>query len=155
MKTCIKCLKPKAASQFNYKNRERGIRHSYCKTCSRTDVKKHYERNKTYYIEKARTRNLAIRQETQNRLLSYLSTHPCVDCGENDPVVLDFDHIDETKKLANIGDMMRQRCSWGKIELEIKKCVVRCANCHRRRTAKQFAWYRLYFKSLKATAIVK
>lgn len=66
-----------------------------------------------------------------------------MDCGENDPIVLDFDHIDENDKSYSISDMLKQRFAWSKIELEIKKCEVRCANCHRRRTAKQFAWYKL------------
>lgn len=148
MKVCIKCLKPQALSQFNYRNRKTGTRHNYCKTCSRADIKNHYERNKEYYIRKARTRNLATRQEIQNRLLDYLSNHACVDCGENDAVVLDFDHVDEAKKTASISDMLKNRRSWSRIELELNKCMVRCANCHRRRTAKQFTWYRLCSKRL-------
>ena len=99
MKTCTKCLKPQDLSQFSYKNRGKGILHAQCKNCSRAKVRSHYERNKAYYTEKARTRNLALRQEIQSRLLAYLSTHKCVDCGESDPVVLDFDHIDGNKNL--------------------------------------------------------
>jgi hypothetical protein len=143
MKTCTKCLKPQDVSQFNYKDREKGIRHAHCKDCSRANVKDHYERNRSYYLKKARTRNSAIRKELQQRILIYLSTHACVDCGETDPVVLDFDHFEKGKKVANIADMVRNRYAWSKIELEIAKCAVRCANCHRRRTAKQFTWYRL------------
>lgn len=30
---------------------------------------------------------------------------------------------------------------WARVWEEIQKCEVRCANCHRRRTAKQFGWY--------------
>ena len=33
------------------------------------------------------------------------------------------------------------------IRLEMQKCDIRCANCHRRRTAKQFGWYRLLTSS--------
>jgi hypothetical protein len=143
MKTCTKCRKSQDTSQFNYKNRDKGILHAHCKNCSRADVRSHYERNKDYYTQKARARNLATRQELRSRLLTYLSTHACVDCGESDPVVLDFDHIDENKKSAGIAEMLRHRRTWSRIELEITKCAVRCANCHRRRTAKRFAWYKL------------
>src|SRR5947199_2772347 len=107
MKTCTKCLKPLDNSRFNYKNRGKGTLHAHCKDCSRANVRSHYERNKEYYTEKARARNLAARQEIQNRLLTYLSTHACVDCGESDPVVLDFDHIDGAEKHASISDMLK------------------------------------------------
>lgn len=147
MKTCTKCLKNQDVSQFNYKDREKGILHAQCKSCSRANVRSHYERNKGYYTDKAKVRNLAARQEIQGRLITYLSTHACVDCGETDPVVLDFDHLDETDKHASISDMLKNRRAWSRIELELKKCVVRCANCHRRRTAKQFMWYKLDSKS--------
>ena len=106
-------------------------------------MKGHYERRRDYYLNKARVRNLALRQEAQSRLLAYLSAHPCLDCGESDPVVLDFDHADRGRKTASIADMLKARRSWSGIELEIAKCEVRCANCHRRRTARQFAWYKL------------
>ena len=76
------------------------------------------------------------------RLLAYLSAHPCVDCFEVDPLVLDFDHRDAAAKRINVSDMLDDY-SWQRIEAEISKCDVRCANCHRRRTAHQFKWRRL------------
>jgi hypothetical protein len=68
---------------------------------------------------------------------------PCVDCGEQDPVVLDLDHVFGVKAF-NIGDAIT-RLSWGKIQGELEKCVVRCANCHRRKTAKQFQWFKFQY----------
>lgn len=64
----------------------------------------------------------------------YLSTHPCIDCGESDPVVLDFDHIDPATKTRSIARMLSGHVKWENILKEIEKCEVRCANCHRRRT---------------------
>jgi hypothetical protein len=55
-------------------------------------------------------------------------------------VCLEFDHVQGDKKLpvaAMIGGY-----SWETIETEIAKCVVRCANCHRRKTARERGWYR-------------
>jgi len=69
----------------------------------------------------------------------YLLCHPCVDCGEPDPVVLEFDHVRGVKAFTigqDAGHVGRDLL----IE-EIKKCDVRCANCHRRRTAVQLGWY--------------
>jgi hypothetical protein len=68
----------------------------------------------------------------------YLKQHPCR-CGESDPVVLEFHHADG--KQGAISDMAR--CAFGidRIKQEMLKCTVLCANCHRRETAVQFAWY--------------
>jgi hypothetical protein len=57
----------------------------------------------------------------------YLLTHPCVDCGEADPVVLDFDHIDPATKSREVAWFIRRRDLVGRAA-EIEKCEVRCAN---------------------------
>jgi hypothetical protein len=64
-----------------------------------------------------------------------LLKHPCIDCGETDPVVLDFDHVRGIKRKAVA--LMIKDFSWENIQLEIEKCEVRCANCHRRKTSKE------------------
>jgi hypothetical protein len=46
--------------------------------------------------------------------------------------VLDFDHLGE--KSYNVSDAIARVLSWARIELEIAKCEVVCANCHRIRT---------------------
>ncbi len=67
-------------------------------------------------------------------LIEYFVTHPCVDCGETDPVVLEFDHLRD--KLFDIGQKLAVR-SWTSVLAEIEKCEVVCVNCHRRRTARR------------------
>lgn len=69
----------------------------------------------------------------------YLENHPCVDCGEQDPVVLEFDHV-RGEKSYTITNMALH--SLDNIEAEIAKCDVRCANCHRRVTSKRMGYYR-------------
>lgn len=66
-------------------------------------------------------------------VLDYLATHPCVDCGETDPIVLEFDHI-SGQKMGNIADASSKAWALKKLVAEIAKCEVRCANCHRRVT---------------------
>lgn len=72
-------------------------------------------------------------------LLTYLMDHPCVDCGEADPVVLEFDHVRGTKSdgLSNLV----VAANMARLVAEIAKCEVRCANCHRRKTALAQGWY--------------
>lgn len=72
---------------------------------------------------------------------NYLLSHPCVDCGEADPKVLDFDHREPADKTAAVSRMLSGTLSWSKVLNEISKCDVRCSNCHRRKTAHQLGWY--------------
>ena len=51
-----------------------------------------------------------------------------------------FDHV-RGEKSENVGNLVAGGYPWSRIEAEIAKCEVRCANCHWRRTAKQFNWY--------------
>ncbi len=79
------------------------------------------------YHKKYRDRNVLWVKE-------YLAVHPCVDCGENDPVVLEFDHV-TGEKLSEVSSLAQTASSLDRIKREIAKCEVRCANCHRRKTA--------------------
>jgi hypothetical protein len=143
VKTCTRCGRTLDLTAFNFKHRARGTYQSYCNNCSRAYVRDQYSRNRPYYIRKAVARNPNERRALMLRIVSYLREHACVDCGEADPVVLDFDHEVRSAKLHEIGYMVSKCYGWGTIEAEIAKCAVRCANCHRRRTARQFGWRRL------------
>lgn len=56
----------------------------------------------------------------------------CVICGYNlYPESLDFDHLPGFEKHKGIGALIRDNASIEKIEAEIAKCQVLCANCHR------------------------
>lgn len=78
------------------------------------------------------------RQRNKAFVAAHLDSHPCVDCGEADPVVLDFDHV-RGKKVRNVSDLCGAfgYCSTETLMAEIAKCEVRCANCHRRATARR------------------
>jgi 5-methylcytosine-specific restriction endonuclease McrA len=79
------------------------------------------------------------RKELRQAVYEYYLQHPCVDCGESDPIVLEFDHIRDKK--ISISEAMQRRWSKKKVLDEIDKCEVRCANCHRRKTARDQGWY--------------
>lgn len=80
-----------------------------------------------------------LRRKTENTeyIKFYLSSHPCVDCGEKDIVTLDFDHV-RGKKRKSISLMRSEGFSLETIKKEIEKCEVRCCNCHRKVTRKRF-----------------
>jgi hypothetical protein len=84
-------------------------------------------------------RSAKINQRNRELYLNYLLIHPCVDCGESDPVVLEADHVRD--KSYDVSRMI-QGWSWNRILQELKKCEIVCANCHRRRTAKSQGWFK-------------
>ncbi len=148
MKTCPACQKEKLEEEFSWKYKAKGKRCATCRECMRLYVKNHYTDNLEYYVKKARRRKKSYLEETYQRLLDYFQSHPCVDCGETAPVVLEFDHIDRKEKLMEVSRLVRFQRPWRIISAEINKCEVRCANCHRRKTAKEDSW-KIYMLSRK------
>lgn len=99
-------------------------------------AKKHYKKNKSKFIKRSRLHKRKSRAIAREFIQSYLINHPCVDCGENDPIVLEFDHI-KGNKLFNLGAVSSGGYGIIKIKEEIDKCEIRCANCHRRKTYRE------------------
>lgn len=97
-----------------------------------------YERNRARYIAESAVRKAEQIKANHTFILEYLEANPCVDCGEADPVVLEFDHRGD--KRCSVSDAVRKGLGQKTIAAEIAKCDVRCANCHRRKTAGQFGW---------------
>jgi hypothetical protein len=137
-KTCGECREIKSVEDFAVNRSKPDGRHNQCRAC-----KKAY--NATYYVRtkdrhnpsRAERRRLHIEEMTR-RIIQYLRCHPCVDCGETDIVVLDFDH--QRDKVLDINRM--RGFAWSRIAAEIEKCEVVCANDHRRRTAATQGWAR-------------
>jgi len=98
-----------------------------------------YAANRGELIERARVRRDRVENENRIRMWQYLAYHSCVDCGESDPVVLEFDHIRDKRR--NVSEMVSSAFAWSTIELEIAKCEVRCVNCHLRKTARELGIY--------------
>jgi hypothetical protein len=72
------------------------------------------------------------KQQYKKKLADLKTASGCTDCGENNHIVLDFDHIRDKK--YNISRMIHDGFSWRAIMREIEKCEIVCANCHRIRT---------------------
>lgn len=139
-KFCTKCGDEKPITEFSFKNKKRGIRQTRCKTCMRAYSKRHYRANKKAYNEKARRWDKAHKKAVQQYVIEYLIEHPCVDCGETNPLVLEFDHI-HGNKVAAVSELISEKNSLRKVKAEIAKCEVRCGNCHRRVTAERENWW--------------
>lgn len=139
MKTCTLCQQDKDENQFSFRNKSKNRRSSWCKECYSGKNKKHYKNNKDDYFANARKWKKERKKEIYEYVFEYFKTHPCVDCGESDPIVLEFDH--RKNKTASVSNLIQEKHPVDIIAKEIQKCDVRCANCHRRKTAKDFGWY--------------
>lgn len=139
MGRCSRCKTEKPDEEFAWHRRARGQRQTYCRPCGAEYHREHYRANKQRYIEAAARRKKAQLEERYVFLMDYFREHPCADCGETDPVVLEFDHLRDKK--FGIATGIRNR-NWQDVLDEIAKCDVVCANCHRRRTAKRGGFLR-------------
>lgn len=89
----------------------------------------HYERNRQQYIDAAADRKSRNRDYVRQIKMNA----QCADCGLADWRVLDFDHLPGTVKERGIAKVLGG-WSIARIEREIAKCEIVCANCHRIRT---------------------
>lgn len=130
-KRCCTCHEVRPLTAFNARASAADGLQSRCRDCSR----RWYVANRDAHRAKVRLRSTAVKKEYKRRIGEHLLAHPCVDCGESDVRVLDFDHLDASTKRSDIAKMVNAGGRWSDIELEIAKCDVRCANCHRRVTS--------------------
>jgi hypothetical protein len=137
-KLCAKCSSVKPTSEFNRnKWKKDGLQH-YCRECHYQSVIASQRTHREAFLKRLQRYNERKRNEIRRMVFEYLQTHPCVDCGESDVIVLDFDH--QRDKKHTISQLIISNKQWADILNEIEKCEVRCANCHRRKTAQQFGW---------------
>jgi hypothetical protein len=120
--------------QFSFKNAQKGILHLRCRSCCRQFARQHYARAKATYLERNRRNNPVQRLAARRFVHQFLLAHPCVQCGETDPIVLEFNHLDPTAKAGNLCDLVHGRSSLARLRAEIARCEVLCANCHQRHT---------------------
>ncbi len=132
---CSRCNLLRPSSDFTFRDRKSGELQNWCRTCSAEYKAAHYRRNRSREITRIRRNSARTRAANRARIRDYLASHPCVDCGESDTVVLEFDHLRD--KRLDVSRMAYVGWPWRTIEAEIAKCEVRCANCHRRITHKR------------------
>ena len=95
--------------------------------------KRHYLNNLDRYKNKAKRWNRSQRRWAREFISRVKKLSRCIDCGQTDIRVLDFDHV-HGEKVGNVSDMVNGSYSIDAIKKEIRKCEVRCSNCHRIKT---------------------
>lgn len=125
MRKCSKCLQELPLENFSRNASRKDGLNERCRECCNKYIRQHYQKNKKYYIDKARDR--------RDRLKEFLYTIKCSceKCGESHPSCLDFHHKDSSQKEFSIGTFYKKVTNKKLLE-EIAKCIVLCSNCHRK-----------------------
>jgi hypothetical protein len=91
------------------------------------------EKNKAYYLAN-RDKKIEYQMERYNELLGiytrWKKTLTCSCCSENDAVCLEFHHVNPAEKEIKISTAIGRGAKT--VVNELKKCVVVCANCHKK-----------------------
>lgn len=134
MKTCKSCDNPKEDHEFYYTSMR--YYSSICQEC------KDWSFDAKTKVAAGEFKNLDQARKARNKtyMWTYLKTNPCVDCGEADIIVLEFDHLPKYEKTWSVSDLANSTASIKHLKDEILRCDVVCANCHRRRTATRAGW---------------
>ena len=96
----------------------------------RRDSRKYYAGN----VKRQLIRNQLKKDQIRDYIHLYKEFRGCMDCGNKFPYyVLDLDHRDPSIKEVTPSRLWKSN-SWTKVNAELEKCDVVCANCHRVRT---------------------
>lgn len=132
-KLCPRCDVTLPLTSFN---RLRDGHQGWCRECFRLYFRSRGDLHRRQSGDAKKRRRVKARAF----LRDYRQAHPCVDCGETDIELLEFDHVG-TKTRA-VADLSKEAASVEALRREIEQCEVVCANCHRRRTAFQIGSWR-------------
>src|SRR5512139_1649024 len=98
MKQCNMCFQWKEEEEFNWRWKALGIRQPACRECHKILRAKWYESYKEQHRVNVHARKKLVREEAREFIYQYLLEHPCEMCGESDPMVLEFHHLEGKDK---------------------------------------------------------
>lgn len=118
---------------------------SRCKLCTRklSKLRREHTTHTTQQNEYQRRSRKGVYLRSRLDAWSYLAAKGCEDCGERDPRLLEFDHLDPSTKKANVSSLIARGRKWsGKaIQAEVAKCRILCVRCHRLHTVEQLKYF--------------
>lgn len=129
MKICSKCKVPKSASNFHKNKRKNDGLQNICKSCAKERDALSYATNESrrQLIKSTRTRKTSSNRQFLARYKRFIG---CQNCGEKEPVVLDLHHDNAASKEGDPSNLCGR--SRKRLKDEVRKCIVLCANCHRK-----------------------
>src|SRR5579864_7197558 len=120
-KRCSRCRVVKALAEFASRGGSRFRPATYCRPCQREYSKAHYQKNRVMHNRRRYVHQVEYRARNRACIGEYIRSRSCIDCGESDPVVLEFDHVRGAKRY-DISRMTRCGFSWKRILEELAKC---------------------------------
>ena len=135
-KACSVCKEEKSLELFNRRTSATDGRNSNCKSCEKI------YRQSEGYKARGRKRTANNTKVTRQTMFTFMKDKACILCGETHIAALQFDHRDPSIKKWNISDAVTRGYEWTVVQEEIDKCDILCANCHHKKTAIQFNWYK-------------
>ena len=128
MKVCSKCGIEKDATEFYSSTRCSDGLQSRCKQCNKVDHKQHYQKDKDKYKERSKSR----RQRVLTEYMEWRSKQKCCRCGETEEACLDAHHSDPSQKEFSLSKLGIEEFGSERWHAELAKCIIVCANCHRK-----------------------
>lgn len=129
MKICTSCERLLPVDMFYKMAKSKDGLQGICKVCRKAIDAESYAKN-PLRKDAIKARNNAERYRNVAFLYRYKRLCGCRLCTEKEPVALDLHHVDAATKDADPSKLVAW--SKGKLKTEIRKCVVLCANCHRK-----------------------
>lgn len=99
-----------------------------CNKCGKNEDEIEFEKHRRVCKECRTKQKLERIEESRMRYYEVLKDSKCSFCPEDNPLVLQFHHRGD--KSDGISEMINKGVSWKKIEKEMSKCQLLCANCH-------------------------
>lgn len=102
--------------------------------------RQYYRDRKEKYREKRKAKSGAVKARRdlfRATLLELKAEKGCRDCGFNNPLALDFHHIDPREKSFTVSSRLSGHVPLSSLLAEAQKCDILCANCHRILHAKE------------------
>lgn len=128
-KFCHKCGSEKPHNEFNKSSSKKDGLQSSCRECQKITDRKSY-RNSADRRKQIHDRRAEVTTYNSKLIRRLKGKCGCKVCGEREPCALDFHHVDMDTKDYNASYL--RSCSTSTLRKEIRKCVVLCANCHRK-----------------------
>lgn len=127
MKICPSCKEEKSWDQYSKSSSNKTGFAYRCKACCSKSARSTYMKE---YGDKVRERNRERLSENREYVAQYKLGRSCISCNELTSVCLDFHHVDPSSKLFGIAHSGCRTIE--QLQKEIDKCVLLCANCHRK-----------------------
>jgi hypothetical protein len=134
LKTCGRCRRTQPVESFN-RHPVRDRQH-WCRECFKAYFRQRGSRHREQVATSKRKRRAAARRHIR----AVLANTQCMDCGEAEPELLDFDHV-RGKKRTELSVLVCAGYPRRVLDEEMAKCEIVCASCHRKRTGiRQRSW---------------